>query len=272
MLLSDGSLSVSADQLSDRVTTTWEDDEDEGEGDGEPKKTDGLSPCDFGKTCLCKKLVEEHPDHPYSFSRGGIQKFTTTSIFCDLRNPDTFEMYIYNDFYGYGLMVEDGEGLEILLHVVGTIFLTMMATLERLDLLKPDFEIKNIGMIMGLAIRLNAYAVDLESFEDLPKYLNAYAAKHKIVLHDVPKDSGSEEPVPATGKGSLSEPTAKKNDPWGFALELKKLKKEQPLGGDKFDITTVSGPERKSAHFDGKDPLTKQAIKALKEGLVMQLA
>lgn len=162
--------------------------------------------------------------------------------------------------------------MEILLHAVGTMFLTMMATLERLDLLKPDSEIKNIGMIMGLAIHLKAYAVDLESFEDLPKYLNAYAAKHKIVLHDVPKDSGSEEPVPATGKGSLPKPSAKKNDLWGFALELKKLKKEQPLGGDKFDITTLSGPERKSAHLDGKDPLTKQAIKALKEGLVMQLA
>jgi hypothetical protein len=151
-------------------------------------------------------------------------------------------------------------------------FLTMMATLERLDLLNPHSEIKNIGMVMGLAIRLKAYAADLESFEDLPKYLYAYAAKHNIVLHDVPEDSDPEEPVPATGKGSLPEPTAKKNDPWGFALELKKLKKEQSLGGDKFDITTMSGPERKRAHFHGKDPLGKQAIKALKEGLVMQLA
>lgn len=100
-------MSVSADQLSDPGDDDAdedEDDESEGEGDGEPKETDGFSPCDFGKTCLCEKLVEEHPDHPYSFSRGGIQKFTTTSILCDLRNPDTFEMYIYNDFYGYGLM------------------------------------------------------------------------------------------------------------------------------------------------------------------------
>lgn len=80
-----------------------EDGEDEGEGEGEPKKADGR-PCDGGKTCLCTKPIEEHPDHPYSFSLGGIQKFTTTCILCDLRNPDMFDMYIYNDFYGYGLV------------------------------------------------------------------------------------------------------------------------------------------------------------------------
>lgn len=157
------------------------------------------------------------------------------------------------------------------LHAVRTMFLTMMATLERLDLLKPDSEIKDIGMVMGLAIRLDSYAEDNEGTEDLPKYLHAYAAKHNIILRDVPKDSEPEETVSATGKGSLPEPTAKKNDPWGFAQELKQLRKEQTLGGDKFDITTMSGPERKKAHFDRKDPLDKKAIKALKEGLVMQM-
>jgi hypothetical protein len=151
-------------------------------------------------------------------------------------------------------------------------FLSMMATLERNDLLKPDSEVKNVGMIMGLLISLRDFAEDFEGFDDLPKYIHAYATKHKIVLLDVPKDSEPEEPVPATGKGSLPEPTAKKNDPWGFSAELKKLGKEQTLGGDRFDITTMSGPERKKANFDGKDPLAGEGIKALKQGLVMQLA
>ncbi|KAJ5157323.1 uncharacterized protein N7482_008423 [Penicillium canariense] len=314
-----------------------EDVEDEGEGEGEPKKTDGLPPCDRGKTCRCTKPIEEHPDHPYTLSLGGLQKFATTSTLCSLRNPDMFDMHIYNDFYGYGLQevlgnllvdfeeakddwkqqwyiceamtlfflrydpaalfmyvaffyfpspcrptgflsnvrslfrIEDGEGLELFLHTVRTMFLAMMANLERHNLLKPDSEIKNIGMVMGLAIRLDAYAGDCEGFEDLPKYLYAYAAKHKIVLHDAPEDSNPAEPVPATGKDSLPAPTAV-NDPWGFALELKKLGKEQPLGGDRYDITTLSGPERKRASLNGKDPLGKKAIKALKEGLVMQLA
>jgi hypothetical protein len=168
--------------------------------------------------------------------------------------------------------IDDSEGLELFLHAIRTMFLAMMATLERNDLLKPDSEIKNIGMIMGLAIRLGDFADDFEGFDDLPKYLHAYAAKQKIVLQDAGEDSEPEEPVPATGKGSLPEPTAKKNDPWGFAAELKKLKKEQTLGGDRHDITTMSGPERKKASFDGKDPLAGEGIKALKEGLVMQLA
>ncbi|KAJ5368896.1 uncharacterized protein N7496_008656 [Penicillium cataractarum] len=271
-----------------------EDGEDEGEGEGEPKKTDDLPPCDGGKTCLCQKPIEEHPDHPYSLSLGGIQKFTTTSILCDLRNPDMFDMYLYNDFYGYGLvevlgnllldfeeakddwkqqwyiceavmlfffrydpaalfMIDDGDGLDMFLHAVRTMFLAMMATLERLDLLKPDSEIKNIGMVMGLAIRLDAFAEDNEGTEDLPKYLYAYAAKHNIVLRDVPEDSELEEPVPATGKGAEA------------------AQERTNTGGDQFDITTMSAPQRKKAHFDRKDPLDKEAIKALKEGLVMQM-
>lgn len=150
-------------------------------------------------------------------------------------------------------------------------FLAMMATLERNDLLKPDSEIKNLAMVMGLVIRLDAYDQDGDSFEDLPKYLHAYAAKHNIVLSDVPEDD-EPEPVPATGKGSLPAPTAKKNDPWGFAAELKKLAKEQVVGGDKYDITTMSAADRKMASFNKKDPLDAKAIKALKEGLIMQLA
>ena len=150
-------------------------------------------------------------------------------------------------------------------------FLAMMATLERNDLLKPDSEIENLAMVMGLAIRLDEYDEDGGNFEDLPKYLHAYAAKHNIVLHDLP-DNDEPEPVPATGMGSLPAPTAKKNDPWGFATELKKLAKEQVVGGDNYDITTMSAAERKKASFTKKDPLSAKEIKALKEGLVMQLA
>jgi hypothetical protein len=82
-----------------------EDDEDDNEedGEGEPKKTDRPL-CDNGKTCLCTKPSKDHPDHPYTLSLGGIQKFRTTAIMCSLRDPDLFEMYIYNDFYGYGLV------------------------------------------------------------------------------------------------------------------------------------------------------------------------
>lgn len=80
-----------------------EDEEGEGEGEGEPKKKSDRPPCDHGKTCLCTKPSAEHPEHPYTLTLGGIQKFSTTAILCSLRDPDAFDMYIYNDFYGYGL-------------------------------------------------------------------------------------------------------------------------------------------------------------------------
>jgi hypothetical protein len=81
-----------------------EDEDEDGEGEGEPKKTDRRPPCDNGKSCLCTKSSSEHPEHPYTLSLGGVQKFSTTAILCSLRNPDMFDMYIYNDFYGYGLL------------------------------------------------------------------------------------------------------------------------------------------------------------------------
>ncbi|KAJ9297984.1 hypothetical protein DTO271G3_4205 [Paecilomyces variotii] len=289
-----------------------DDDDDTDEGDEDEDEGNEHPSCDHGKTCLCTKPSKDHPDHPYTFSVGGIQKYNTIATMCSLRDPDMFDMYIYNDFAGYGLlemvgnllldfeeakddwkqqwyiceattlffhnynpmplfMIDDGEGLDMFLHCVRTMFLAMMATLERNNLLKPDSEIKNLGMVMGLAIRLDAYAEDLDSFEDLPKYLHAYAAKHNIVLVDVPEDD-EPEPVPATGKGSLPDPRAKKNDPWGFSAELRKLSKEQDVGGDKYDITTMSAAERKNASFKKKDPLSAKDIKALKEGLVMQWA
>lgn len=44
------------------------------------------------------------------------------------------------------------------------------------------------------------------------------------------------------------------------------------VGGDSFDITTMSPKERKECSFTGKDPLSKKELKMLKEGMVMQMA
>ena len=80
------------------------DDDDEEEGEGEPKNTDRLPPCDNGKTCLCTKSSKDHPGHPYTLSLGGMQKFRMIATLSSLRDPDMFDMYIYNDFAGYGLL------------------------------------------------------------------------------------------------------------------------------------------------------------------------
>lgn len=62
------------------------------------------SNCDGGETCLCKKPLTERPDHPWTMSIAGHAKLRTTLIQLSLRDPDSMNMYTYNDHVGYGIM------------------------------------------------------------------------------------------------------------------------------------------------------------------------
>lgn len=86
-----------------------EDDEDEdGEGDGDqtdrPEVQKSKNRCDHGKTCVCNKPAAEHPDHPYVTTYAAKQKYLTMHIMCDLRLPDLFDMYTFNDHEAYGVL------------------------------------------------------------------------------------------------------------------------------------------------------------------------
>ncbi|WDK12505.1 hypothetical protein CGRA01v4_03785 [Colletotrichum graminicola] len=74
----------------------FEDDEDD-EGHQQPK-------CDGGETCLCTKPAEEHPDAPFFMTNAGYRKLMTQNIHCELRDPDNFGMYTYNDHAAYGVL------------------------------------------------------------------------------------------------------------------------------------------------------------------------
>lgn len=79
-----------------------EDDEDE-ENDAEP--TSNKRPrCDGGETCLCDKPASEHPDHIWKLSVAGKRLYFTQHIHFELRNPDSFGMYTFNDHVGYGVL------------------------------------------------------------------------------------------------------------------------------------------------------------------------
>lgn len=155
-------------------------------------------------------------------------------------------------------------------------FLTMLATLERNELLKPDSEVKNLGQIMALYIRYVADIMPGFSVEsdDLETHILAYATKHDIELQGLSDmNSDRDEMQAEADKVKTPDPTAKKDDPWGWEKSFKDYKKDfGPIGGDNLDLTTWSSAERKKHSFDKKDPLDRQMINALKEGLVMQLA
>ncbi|KAE8414268.1 hypothetical protein BDV36DRAFT_286322 [Aspergillus pseudocaelatus] len=82
-----------------------DEDEDEDEDDAEDDAEDGdnnEAECDGGKTCRCFKPAADYPDHPWIFSRAGLDKMITYRIMLDLRDPDSFSMYTFNDHSGYG--------------------------------------------------------------------------------------------------------------------------------------------------------------------------
>lgn len=169
-------------------------------------------------------------------------------------------------------------------------FLAMLATLERHDLLKPDSEVKNLGVIMALFLKLwgsddslgelddkmlkkskKPFVFDLTHFND---YILAYAKKYNIKLlgpsdiNDLIEDL-EEVSLPPTS-----------DDPWGWGPAFKSYVKDYStsvrgpsgrIGGDSYDITTWSSAERKRHSFTGKDPLSKKEIDALKKGMVLQL-
>lgn len=183
--------------------------------------------------------------------------------------------------------------------------MSMLAQLEQEKLLAKDSEIKSLGLIMALFMDFAVNSRDYGLLEDskteslgpakdkkkwdphaFENQILAYARKYDIELVGPSSaldtideaDADVDLPVPESNTG--------KADPFDFAKALKKYIKDYggvtafmaqnnkpltPIGGDSLDITTWTSAKRKSKAFDKKDPLGKAELKALKEGMVMQL-
>ncbi|GAB1316843.1 hypothetical protein MFIFM68171_07053 [Madurella fahalii] len=73
--------------------------EDEDAGDAGKKKR-----CDGGKTCLCLKPAQDHPDHQWITTYACRRKFFAQNAMLELRCPDNFRMHTYQDHEGYGVV------------------------------------------------------------------------------------------------------------------------------------------------------------------------
>ena len=199
--------------------------------------------------------------------------------------------------------IDCGDTVDATFVVIARLFMSMLARLERENLLSGDSEIKNLGLIMAafmdFAHGCRDYGLLEESkmealgpAKDKKKWephafdnqILAYARKYGIELagpsniEKIIGDSNADVDLPApqsnTGKA----------DPFGFAKSLKKYKSDEggitafmagnnntitPIGGDSLDITTWTSAKRKSKAFDKKDPISKELMKGIKnEGLV----
>ncbi|KAI0879873.1 uncharacterized protein GGS22DRAFT_193854 [Annulohypoxylon maeteangense] len=54
------------------------------------------------KHCLCFKPASLNPDHSWVVSKAGYRKYVIQHTHLNLRDPDNFQMYTFNDHAGYG--------------------------------------------------------------------------------------------------------------------------------------------------------------------------
>ncbi|KAB8266355.1 hypothetical protein BDV32DRAFT_144075 [Aspergillus pseudonomiae] len=92
--------SATDEEDDDRETASSADEEPEDSAEDIKSK----SKCDGGKKCFCQKSPADHSGYPWVASRAGVRKFTNQRVHADIRCPDFFDMYVYNDFAGFGLV------------------------------------------------------------------------------------------------------------------------------------------------------------------------
>ncbi|KAK4033347.1 hypothetical protein C8A01DRAFT_50035 [Parachaetomium inaequale] len=315
------------------------------------KKRDKRPKCDGGVTCLCNKPAAEHPNHLWILSFAGKRKFHAQDVHCELRCPDNFGMYTFNKHVAYGILevlqnlildFEEaadnyrerwavcealafflkssdamdvtrvgGDTVDETFLIIGRLFMTMLAQLQRENLLSSDSEIKNLGLIMALFMDFARLArqcsqltrsnkQSLGPAKDKRKWfphafdnqILAYAGEYNIELAGPHNMEELEEKAGGTVDLPLPASNTAKTDPFAFTKNLTRYKKEQgglsvwmalssgchtpsgdspPIGGDNLDITTWSSEKRKEKSFDDKDPLSKEMIEALAEGMVITL-
>lgn len=86
--------------------------EDDSESEGEQE--DNNSPehntgktnvhCDDGESCPCHKPAADHPGHERVITKAGDRIFIAQIIHTQLRCPDYFGMYTFNDHEAYGVL------------------------------------------------------------------------------------------------------------------------------------------------------------------------
>lgn len=190
--------------------------------------------------------------------------------------------------------IDDGEQAGVVAELIGRLFLTMLSRLEAKDLLADVSDVKNLGLIMALYIKLAAtfragsliegsekdkvykptpFTWTPSKFDD---YINGFATKYGITLRGLPDMDDMTADLETDVRLPADEAA------WGWDKTFKKYSKryarsppmgggKAKIGGDNFDITAWSSAERKKYSFDKKDPFSKKDLDALKTGMVMSV-
>ncbi|RJE23489.1 hypothetical protein PHISCL_04158 [Aspergillus sclerotialis] len=152
-----------------RLPYKYNNEDEESSDDGEESdksdesindKSDSRGQC--GKSCVCFKPAAEHPEHALIVTKAGFIGYRNQLIHLQLRPAqEGVIQVIQNLFLDFveaesdgRKQLDDSDGLYELSRMTGRMFLTILAKLEKEDLLKPDSDITNIAVVMALYIKV----------------------------------------------------------------------------------------------------------------------
>ncbi|KAI0169029.1 hypothetical protein GGR52DRAFT_574254 [Hypoxylon sp. FL1284] len=155
--------------------------------------------------------------------------------------------------------------------LIGRAFASALNELDHAKMLKPDSDIKDLGLIMSYYL----YWVDTLKGRglELPfrKEVVAYAKKAGVDLKEVGM-FGTEERVKELERemGKIKAFSSKGSQPdrWDWKKKFRKFSKDYKIGGEKYNILKMTREERAGYAVDKKDPLAHFSDKDLQEGNV----
>lgn len=185
-------------------------------------------------------------------------------------------------------MADDSSRIEETAVQIARMSLALLAALEEAKILTTEGSstIPNVGLVIAILLQVIESLREQGLLEDVKPtkaktfkfnasnvdiYLRAIARKCNITIPKV-DDMAEDEIITLPGSGS--------KDPWGWTKSFTAYSKSTPgvgyrgaqrttIGGDYLDISSWSSAERKKASFDKKDPLPRDIVKKLKEGLIL---
>ncbi|OTB04630.1 hypothetical protein M426DRAFT_320745 [Hypoxylon sp. CI-4A] len=196
-------------------------------------------------------------------------------------------LWLFNPSSDVMLMIDHAELVRDTMQMVGRMFLDMLAKLDNRNLVGDATDVKNLGTIMAMYIKLPPKVRPMGVLDEEPDDDDEKEEFHPDRFDDAILSYANRRGVTLQGPGDIDKLTAnltgevqlpKKGvkDPWNWEDELKEYTKhygkgKQPkIGGDDYDITTWTSAQRKKASFTHKDPLGKRELDAIKQGMVMQ--
>ncbi|THX45545.1 hypothetical protein D6D06_10435 [Aureobasidium pullulans] len=190
-------------------------------------------------------------------------------------------------------MVDDGERSWLTYSLLGFMLLAALNRMDREGDFKVDSKYKDLSLVLGVWAKAaddlggdvsdplddgKSGSSDMGDYAGFNllwfRYLLAFAKENSVPIQGVTDVDDNIEEWYSQIDGKVKLPP-KKEDRFGWKTKFNKYIKSYgkggKIGGEEFRIPLWTREKRKKYAFDKKDPLSDEQIKALKDGMVLQM-